>query len=172
MADVELVTIAKDILLKGNPLVFEGVITGTDMKHGHIVTYDGETYPAIDLCATTENPAGILWKHTNELDVPDNFNGGVTDVAFATGAYVKIIRLDSPDCDVLARMSPKAGNANDITGLDFLGQSAEAGGDGELDVVTAITNVHIGQALRDQGVVVGSSDTMAVVLKLRGGNLS
>lgn len=172
MADVELVSLAKDILLKGNPLVFEGVITGTDMKHGHIVTYDGETYPEIDLCADGENPAGVLWKHTNELDVPDNFNGGAADVAFATGAYVKIIRLDSPDCDVLARMSPKATNANDISGLEALGASAESGGDGELDVITALSNVHVGQALRDQAVTVGSTDTMAVRLKLRGGNLS
>lgn len=167
MADADLSTNHKNnILKKGNPIILEGRTNGSDIKPGHLVTYEGETYPDVDLCASGETPAGFAWKHTNEEDVPDNFDA---DVAFADNTYIKIISIESEGCELAARMSPKATNGNAIAGGEKLGGSAENLGDGELDVITTLTNAWVGNALWDQSITVGASDNMEVILRTKGG---
>ena len=82
----------KDVVAKGKPRpdrVVRRMTTGTDIKPGSIVTEEGETYPDVDLCATTaETPLGIAWRYTFENDKPINWTW---DTAFAEDKFIDVI---------------------------------------------------------------------------------
>jgi len=64
-------------------------VGGNTAQIGDIVTMDGETWPAVDLCQAGENPYGVIVDLFDRQDIT-NFT---VDTAITDGTKVKVVKI-------------------------------------------------------------------------------
>ena len=143
-------------------LLVERTTNGSDIYVGMIVSENGETFDDIDLAVSGDGTfLGVVRKIVNPADVPENWNIGV---AIPDDTKVEVVLPHGGKLKMVGFVSPKASNANNISGNETLSVSAETGGDGLLDVGDNGA-LNVGKAISGQSITVGTSDNEAVLYR-------
>lgn len=122
----------KDVVAKGKPdpkRVVRRRTNGADIKPNTIVTEEGETYPDVDIIATSaETPLGVAWRYTFENDKPEDWTW---DTAFADNKFIDVILPHDGNLEIygdLAINDTTTSTENNVAAGDVLVVSATTAG--------------------------------------------
>lgn len=166
-----------DVVAKGKPnpaRVVRRRTNGADIKHGAIVTEEGESYPDVDLIATTaETPLGVAWRHAFEGDKPALTDGSLTiDNAFADNTWIEVILPHDEELEIygdLAVNDTTTSTENNVAAGDVLVVSGSTTGelDRSIEDGTGNVNLVMGTVARDTSSKYTVTPTNVATKKVR-----
>jgi hypothetical protein len=162
-----------DIVAKGTPnpaRVIRRRTNGADIKPNMIVTEEGESYPDVDLIATSgETPLGVAWRHANPVDIPASWD---IDDAFADNTWIEILLPHDGELEIygdLAISDSTTSTEQDVAAGDTLVVSATTAGQLDRSAEDGSGNVNLvmGNVARDTSSKYAVSPTGAATKKVR-----